>query len=165
MKKILRLTIFSLISLSLFIFTGCNSADKTLAKNLDNTVTNLVYSITNLDFADTSDLNFLDSDINKTNNVADISQSENKAHDQINDNTKNANCCENCNNSGSISEFQTNCQKYSMNENMSGYPRFNKEFCDKPISKAKYNTYSYNNKAISDISNQASTTNNVQEKK
>lgn len=165
MKKIIRLTMFSLLSLSLIIFAGCNSADKTLAKNLDNTVTNLVYSITNLDFADTADLNLLSTNINKTNNITDNNENENITENQISNNSKNANCCENCNNSGSLSQFQEKNQNYNMNENMSGYPGFNKEFCDKPISKAKYNTYCYgNNKTNSVVSNQTNTADNMQEK-
>ncbi len=165
MKKIIRLTMFSLLSLSLIIFTGCNSADKTLAKNLDNTVTNLVYSITNLDFADTADLNLLSTNTNKTDNVTDNKENENITENQISNNSKNANCCENCNNSGSLSQFQVKNQNYNMNENMSGYPGFNKEFCDKPISKAKYNTYCYgNNKTNSVVSNQTNTADNMQEK-
>lgn len=165
MKKIIRFTMLSLLSLSLIIFTGCNSADKTLAKNLDNTVTNLVYSITNLDFADTADLNLLSTNTNKTNNVTDNNENENITESQISNNSKNANCCENCNNSGSLSQFQVNNQNYNMNENMSGYPGFNKEFCDKPISKAKYNTYCYgNNKTNSVVSNQTNTADNMQEK-
>lgn len=165
MKKIIRLTMFSLLSLSLFIFTGCNSADKTLAKNLDNTVTNLVYSITNLDFADTADLNLLSTNTNKTNNITDNKENENITENQISNNSKNANCCGNSNNSSSLSQFQANNQNYNMNENMSGYPGFNKEFCDKPISKAKYNTYCYgNNKTNSVVSNQTNTADNMQEK-
>lgn len=165
MKKIIRFTMLSLLSLSLIIFTGCNSADKTLAKNLDNTVTNLVYSITNLDFADTADLNLLSTNTNKTNNITDNNENENITENQISNNSKNANCCENCNNSGSLSQFQANNQNYNMNENMSGYPGFNKEFCNKPISKAKYNTYSYgNNKTNSVVSNQTNTADNMQEK-
>lgn len=165
MKKIIRLTMFSLLSLSLIIFTGCNSADKTLAKNLDNTVTNLVYSITNLDFADTADLNLLSTNTNKTNNVTENKENENITENQISNNSKNANCCGNSNNSGSLSQFQANNQNYNMNENMSGYPGFNKEFCDKPISKAKYNTYCYgNNKTNSVVSNQTNTADNMQEK-
>ena len=104
MKKIIRFTMLSLLSLSLIIFTGCNSADKTLAKNLDNTVTNLVYSITNLDFADTADLNLLSTNTNKTNNITDNKENENITENQISNNSKNANCCENCNNSGSLSQ-------------------------------------------------------------
>lgn len=165
MKKIIRLTMLSLLSLSLIIFTGCNSADKTLAKNLDNTVTNLVYSITNLDFADTADLNLLSTNTNKTNNVTDNKENENIIENQISNNSKNANCCENCNNSDSLSQFQVKNQNYNMNENMSGYPGFNKEFCDKPISKAKYNTYCYGNtKTNSVVSNQTNTADNMQEK-
>lgn len=165
MKKIIRFTMLSLLSLSLIIFTGCNSADKTLAKNLDNTVTNLVYSITNLDFADTADLNLLSTNTNKTNNITDNKENENITENQISNNSKNANCCENCNNSDSLSQFQTNNQNYNMNENMSGYPGFNKEFCDKPISKAKYNTYCYgNSNTNSVVSNQTNTADNMQEK-
>lgn len=165
MKKIIRLTMLSLLSLLLIIFTGCDSTDKTLAKNLDNTVTNLVYSITNLDFADTADLDLLSTNTNKTNNVTDNKENENITENQIGNNSKNANCCENCNNSGSSSQFQVNNQNYNMNENMSGYPGFNKEFCDKPISKAKYNTYCYgNNKTNSVVSNQTNTADNMQEK-
>lgn len=165
MKKIIRFTMLSLLSLSLIIFTGCNSADKTLAKNLDNTVTNLVYSITNLDFADTADLNLLSTNTNKTNNVTDNNENENITENQISNNSKNANCCGNCNNSGSLSQFQANNRYYNMNENMSGYPGFNKEFCDKPISKAKYNTYCYgNNKTNSVVSNQTNTADNMQQK-
>lgn len=165
MKKIIRLTMLSLLSLSLIIFTGCNSADKTLAKNLDNTVTNLVYSITNLDFADTADLNLLSTNTNKTNNVTENKENENITENQISNNSKNANYCESCNNSGSLSQFQVKNQNYNMNENMSGYPGFNKEFCDKPISKAKYNTYCYgNNKTNSVVSNQTNTADNMQEK-
>lgn len=165
MKKIIRLTMFSLLSLPLIIFTGCNSADKTLAKNLDNTVTNLVYSITNLDFADTADLNLLSTNTNKTNNVTENKENENITENQISNNSKNANCCENCNNSDSLSQFQVKNQNYNMNENMSGYPGFNKEFCDKPISKTKYNTYCYgNNKTNPVVSNQTNTADNMQEK-
>ncbi len=165
MKKIIRFTMLSLLSLSLIIFTGCNSADKTLAKNLDNTVTNLVYSITNLDFADTADLNLLSTNTNKTNNITDNKENENITENQISNNSKNANCCENCNNSDSLSQFQANNQNYNMNENMSGYPGFNKEFCDKPISKAKYNTYCYgNSNTNSVVSNQTNTADNMQEK-
>lgn len=165
MKKIIRLTMLSLLSLSLIIFTGCNSADKTLAKNLDNTVTNLVYSITNLDFADTADLNLLSTNTNKTDNVKNNNENENITENQISNNSKNANCCENCKNSDSLSQFQANNENYNMNKNMSGYPGFNKEFCDKPISKAKYNTYRYgNSNTNSVVSNQTNTADNMQEK-
>lgn len=143
MKNFLKLSVLSILSLSLFILTGCNTADKTLAKNLDNTITNLVYSVTNLDFANSSDLDFFSSNETQTNNFSDDKATDNSCNNQTNDINKNANCCKNCENSSTNQQNLTNYQNYNLNENMSGYPSFNKEFCDRPISKAKYNTYQY----------------------
>lgn len=136
MKKFLKITCIFTICLSLIILAGCNSADKTLAKNLDNTVTNLVYAITNLDFADNSDLDMLNEKQNETDTY-NINPSDDK----------NANCCENCENLDTYQQKFNNCQNYKLNENMSGYPGFNKEFSDRPFSKAKYNNYQYSNTA------------------
>ncbi|MBR2909848.1 MAG: hypothetical protein IKC11_05885 [Clostridia bacterium] len=53
-KKTLKyLLLIPLICFS-FLFTGCKNEDKTLARNLDDTVANLVYSVSSLDWADQS---------------------------------------------------------------------------------------------------------------
>lgn len=63
MKKIITcFSICFILSLS-FIFTGCNNENKTLARNLDDTITNLVYSVSSLDWADSTMLN----NLNNTN--------------------------------------------------------------------------------------------------
>ena len=54
MKKLL--SSFVLI-LTAFALTGCGSASKTMARNLDNTITNLVYSVSNLDVLDKATIN------------------------------------------------------------------------------------------------------------
>lgn len=153
MNKFLKITCIFTICLSLIILTGCNSADKTLAKNLDNTVTNLVYSITNLDFADNSDLDMLNEKQNETDTY-NINSS----------NDKNANCCENCENLSTYQQNYDNCQNYKLNENMSGYPGFNKEFSDRPFSKAKYNNYQYSDIAKSNSSTSTYSLNNETQK-
>lgn len=54
MKKLLTSFVLILTAVAL---TGCGSASKTMARNLDNTITNLVYSVSNLDVLDNATIN------------------------------------------------------------------------------------------------------------
>ena len=54
MKKLLTSFVLILTTIAL---TGCGSASKTMARNLDNTITNLVYSVSNLDVLDNATIN------------------------------------------------------------------------------------------------------------
>lgn len=54
MKKLLTTFVLILTAIAL---TGCGSASKTMARNLDNTITNLVYSVSNLDVLDNATIN------------------------------------------------------------------------------------------------------------
>ena len=54
MKKLLTSFVLILTAIAL---TGCGSASKTMARNLDNTITNLVYSVSNLDVLDNATIN------------------------------------------------------------------------------------------------------------
>ena len=54
MKKLLTSFVIILTAIAL---TGCGSASKTMARNLDNTITNLVYSVSNLDVLDNATIN------------------------------------------------------------------------------------------------------------
>lgn len=54
MKKMLTSFVLILTAIAL---TGCGSASKTMARNLDNTITNLVYSVSNLDVLDNATIN------------------------------------------------------------------------------------------------------------
>ena len=54
MKKLLTTFVLILTTIAL---TGCGSASKTMARNLDNTITNLVYSVSNLDVLDKATIN------------------------------------------------------------------------------------------------------------
>lgn len=59
MKKSLKYLCLSLILPLSICFAGCNNENRTLAKNLDNTVTNLIYSISSLDSPDKTVLGML----------------------------------------------------------------------------------------------------------
>lgn len=137
MKKTFKISILSILAFAIFTLAGCSNADKTLAKNLDNTVTNLIYSVTNLDFVDSFQLESL-----SVSNTQE--QTNNVINNEIN-NQKNANCCENNANIDTNQQFEQNIQNYKLSENMSGHPNFRKEFGTVPIRKAYenqiYNTY------------------------
>ncbi len=138
MKKTFKISILSILVFAIFTLVGCSNADKTLAKNLDNTITNLIYSVTNLDFVDSSQLESL--------SVLDTQEQTNNIVNNNDSNTqKNANCCENNANIDANQQFERNIQNYKLSENMSGHPNFRNEFGTIPIRKAYenqiYNTY------------------------
>ena len=137
MKKTFKISILSILTFAIFTLAGCSNADKTLAKNLDNTVTNLIYSVTNLDFVDSSQLESL--------SVSDTQEQTNNVINNENNNQKNANCRDNNANIDINQQFEQNIQNYKLSENMSGHPNFRKEFGTVPIRKAYenqiYNTY------------------------
>lgn len=138
MKKTFKISILSILVFAIFTLAGCSNADKTLAKNLDNTITNLIYSVTNLDFVDSSQLESL--------SVSDTQEQANNIVNNNDSNTqKNANCCENNANIDINQQFERNIQNCKLSENMSGHPNFRNEFGTIPIRKAYenqiYNTY------------------------
>lgn len=90
MNKTLKFTAISISTLAMFSFCACSNGNKTLAKNLDNTITNLVYSATNLDFANSSNLtSFLFSDdatqnTDNDNNLNTYNLNNNESNNQSN---------------------------------------------------------------------------------
>lgn len=122
MKKSLKIIMISTLSSTLFLFSGCSNENKTLAKNLDNTVTNLIYSATNLDMISDSDIQSF-----STSNVSE----QNFNNDECeNDCQKNANCCENCENCMQFYQYPDNFHLPEKN-----LTNAKKQFTEKPISK------------------------------
>ena len=66
MKKSIGFISFSLLLCLTLLFVGCGNTNKSLAKNLDNTVTNLIYSVSSLDWADSSILSNISGNTNST---------------------------------------------------------------------------------------------------
>lgn len=80
MKKILC-GLFSIMLM--IIFAGCTNSTKTLARNLDSTITNLIYSVSNLDLLDKTTIsqvkeltNSLNGITTNNNNLSDIDNNE-----------------------------------------------------------------------------------------
>lgn len=109
MKKSKLFFALTMILITCILFTGCQNQNETLAKNLDNTVTNLIYSVSSLDWADSTSINqFLNN--SNSNNTSQNSKVDNVSLTKTID-------CENC----------TNCEdctcpecenKYSKNTNI-----------------------------------------------
>ena len=84
MKKFLFFTLILTAIIPTFIFSGCTNENKTLARNLDETIANLVYSVSSLDWADNNSLNKLNTEqttenvSNTTPQTATISNEENQ---------------------------------------------------------------------------------------
>lgn len=104
MKKLLTSFVLILTAIAL---TGCGSASKTMARNLDNTITNLVYSVSNLDVLDNATIN----QVKNLSNNQKAAQSalcfltNNTANNSVFANTTCPECCQsgecnegNCNN-------------------------------------------------------------------
>ncbi len=124
MKKILKLSLYSMITFTFIMFCGCSNENKKLAKNLDNTVTNLVYSVTNLDFLSSSDLqSFSNNNDDSTLNIEQFTE---------NNTSKNANCYENCENCYTNSQNSTYDEYYRLPENSKSISNSKKEFSSKP---------------------------------
>lgn len=160
MKKSIKYSILTLLTFSITTLCGCTNQSKTLAKNLDNAITNLVYSATNLDFANASNLgSFLfddneqiqeDNDLNinqiyDNQNEYDIAEHQNIFTDKSSSSTnnpqiKNANYCNNCVN---LDTKQQNEAIFN-NSKRSGFPGFRHKFTPTPQTinsqKNQYNT-------------------------
>lgn len=104
MKKLLTSFVLILTAIAL---TGCGTASKTMARNLDNTITNLVYSVSNLDVLDNATIN----QVKNLSNNQKAAQSalcfltNNTANNSVFANTTCPECCQpgecnenNCNN-------------------------------------------------------------------
>lgn len=95
MKKIISCFTLSLLLCFSLVFTGCGNSSKTLAKKLDDTIASLVYSVSSLDWADSSIIsNISGSNLDSTlddNNLVDtnnLSQDNNcKINANLNDTT------------------------------------------------------------------------------
>lgn len=134
MKK--TITFLSLIFIipALFVFTGCKNEDKTLAKNLDNTITNLIYSVSSLDFADSNIL----SDLNGFSQNSVSNFNTNCPTDITND--KNSN--QNINNSSN----QIDLYNYNQTDDYYNEPRKpRRSFGKTPISRLDQQSSKYNN--------------------
>lgn len=104
MKKLLTSFVLILTAIAL---TGCGSASKTMARNLDNTITNLVYSVSNLDVLDNVTINQVKS-LNSNQKAAQSALcflTNDNANNSIFANTTCPECCQsgectedNCNN-------------------------------------------------------------------
>lgn len=131
MKKILKTSLYFMLIFSFIMFSGCTNENKKLAKNLDNTVTNLVYSATNLDFLSSSDLqSFTTNENTETLNI-------NQNAENIT--SKNANSCENCENCYSNNQNFINNDYYKLPENAKSISNSQKEFSSKPVRKLPQN--------------------------
>lgn len=109
MKKLL--SSFVLI-LTAFALTGCGSASKTMARNLDNTITNLVYSVSNLDVLDKATINQVKS-LNSNQKAAQSALcflTNDNANNSIFANTTCPECCQ----SGECNE--DNCDNIDVND-------------------------------------------------
>lgn len=160
MKKSIKYSILTLLTFSITTLCGCTNQSKTLAKNLDNAITNLVYSATNLDFANASNLSsFLFEDneqIQEDNNLNinqiydnqneyDIAEYQNiftnkNSSPTNNFQIKNANYCDNCVNLDAKQQNET----IFNNSKRSGFPGFRHKFTKTPQTinsqKNQYNT-------------------------
>lgn len=125
MKKILKTASCFMFAFTFILLCGCSNENKKLAKNLDNTVTNLVYSVTNLDFLSSSDLqSFSNNNDDSTLNIDQFAE---------NNTSKNANYCENCENCCTNSQNFTYDEYYKLPENAKSISNSKKEFSSKPI--------------------------------
>ena len=70
MKKLLLVLSVLMLSTLGFVLVGCSNDSKTLARNLDDTVTNLIYSVSSLDWADTNTLDSISGNIYPEKNIA-----------------------------------------------------------------------------------------------
>ena len=61
MKKTIYYSLITFTLCLTLLFVGCGNTSKNLARNLDNTITNLVYSVSSLDWADEDLLNNIES--------------------------------------------------------------------------------------------------------
>ena len=107
MKKLLTTFVLILTAIAL---TGCGSASKTMARNLDNTITNLVYSVSNLDVLDNATINQIKS-LNSNQKAAQSALcflTNDNANNSIFANTTCPECCQ----SGECNE--DNCDNIDM---------------------------------------------------
>jgi len=77
MKKSIKYLLAVIPVASVIALSGCSSERKALAKNLDNTVTNLVYTVSGLDWADSSTLGAINNPLNLRDNTYNFSGEEN----------------------------------------------------------------------------------------
>lgn len=125
MKNTFKTVMISMFSLSIILFSGCSNENKTLAKNLDNTVTNLIYSATNLDTISNSDIqNFQIKNIDENNLEFD---------DFENDSQDNSNCCDNWGKCTPTSQYSQYPEEYRIPEK--NMKNAKKNFSKNPVSK------------------------------
>gem|GEM_PF-3608174 len=132
MKKFLFLS----LTFPLIFLAGCTSSTKLLARNLDNTITNLIYSVSNLDVIDQKTLqnvsSFTTLGINQSSPFVSVA-SENFALDNAcNENYNNLEDCDskNCDNcDNSCNENCDSCDN-SCNENCDSCDNSCNENCD-----------------------------------
>lgn len=157
MKKIISCFTLSLLLCFSLVFTGCGNSSKTLAKKLDDTIASLVYSVSSLDWADSSIIsNISGSNLDSTlddNNLVDtnnLSQDNNcKINANLNDTTY-----QNYHNNQSQSHFPQ-VEPYAENKNncLSAYHEINNQYNQYPTNNIARNN-NLNMRPMPDLANE-----------
>ena len=157
MKKIISCFTLSLLLCFSLVFTGCGNSSKTLAKKLDDTIASLVYSVSSLDWADSSIIsNISGSNLDSTlddNNLVDtnnLSQDNNcKINANLNDTTY-----QNYHNNQSQSHFPQ-VEPYAENKNncLSAHHEINNQYNQYPTDNIARNN-NLNMRPMPDLANE-----------
>ena len=157
MKKIISCFTLSLLLCFSLVFTGCGNSSKTLAKKLDDTIASLVYSVSSLDWADSSIIsNISGSNLDSTlddNNLVDtnnLSQDNNcKINANLNDTTY-----QNNHNNQTQSHFPQ-VEPYAENENncLSAHHEINNQYNQYPTDNIASNN-NLNMRPMPDLANE-----------
>ena len=157
MKKIISCFTLSLLLCFSLVFTGCGNSSKTLAKKLDDTIASLVYSVSSLDWADSSIIsNISGSNLDSTlddNNLVDtnnLSQDNNcKINANLNDTTY-----QNNHNNQSQSYFPQ-VEPYAENKNncLSAHHEINNQYNQYPTDNIARNN-NLNMRPMPDLANE-----------
>lgn len=157
MKKIISCFTLSLLLCFSLVFTGCGNSSKTLAKKLDDTIASLVYSVSSLDWADSSIIsNISGSNLDSTlddNNLVDTNNLSQDNNCKINDNLNNT-TYQNYHNNQSQSHFPQ-VEPYAENKNncLSAHHEINNQYNQYPTDNIARNN-NLNMRPMPDLANE-----------
>lgn len=157
MKKIISCFTLSLLLCFSLVFTGCGNSSKTLAKKLDDTIASLVYSVSSLDWADSSIIsNISGSNLDSTlddNNLVDTNNLSQDNNCKINANLNNT-TYQNYHNNQSQSHFPQ-VEPYAENKNncLSAHHEINNQYNQYPTDNIARNN-NLNMRPMPDLANE-----------